>query len=169
MRRVFAVAAACMLMAVPKAAYATDLAEELQNTLNLILDKALSVHITARITEGERETVWNMELTRVTISGRAVAVRLEGSNLVVNVEFTPYREEDDSILLVAQGQTWLSDDGEESVIYHPTFQSLPVSLGEPVVFFPLGTEDDGEPVPIGSFNIELEIRISPFVEPAEQS
>lgn len=179
MIRALALAGALLLALPAGMVEAQELEDELEETLNLILDKALSVHIVARITEGNRETVWNMELTRVTISGRAVTVRMEGSNLVVLAEFTPYRESDDSILLVAQGQTWISHEGEDDVVYHPTFQSLPVRIGEPVVFFPLGADTDegsdglgvpgGDAASLGEFNIELEIRVSPFVESAERS
>lgn len=136
--------------------------------LELLSDKALSVHITARITQNDEETVWDMELTRVTISGRTVTIRLEGSNIVVVANFTPYQEEDDSILLVAQGQTWISDDDPATDDqYRTSFKSLPIRLGESAVFLPLGTS----PLDVtldtdatGSFNIELEVTVEPYTE-----
>jgi hypothetical protein len=143
-------------------------AQEQEEAFDLLNDKALRVHITARITQNDAETVWDMELTRVTISGRTVTVRLDGSNIVVVANFTPYREDDDSILLVAQGQTWISDDDPETdVQYRTSFKSLPVSLGEPAVFLPLGST----PLDVtldsnatGSFNIELEVTVEPYTE-----
>jgi hypothetical protein len=137
-----------------------------QETLELLEGRALQVSITARIIEDGEETVWNMDLTRVTISGRAVTVRLEGSNVVVVANFTPYREDDNSVLLVAQGQTWVTGaDDDERVTYRTALKSLPMRLGEPVVFLPLGdrpidvnidTED------YGVFNIELEVNVEPY-------
>ncbi len=144
--------------------------QEGDEELQLIDDKALSVHITARITEDGKETVWDMELTRVTISGRTVTVRLEGSNIIVVANFTPYQEDDDSVLLIAQGQTWISDgDQEENVQYRTSFESLPIDLGEPAIFLPLGAtplDVTLDTDPSGSFNIELEVTVEPYTGPA---
>lgn len=135
---------------------------DLDNALELLQDEALSVHITARITQDGNETVWDMDLSRVTISGRAVTVRLDGSNVVVVARFTPYQEAEDSILLVAQGETWVTAEGQDNTRYRTSFKSLPVRLGESVVFFPLGTNEvnmDVDAEQYGSFNIELEVQI----------
>jgi hypothetical protein len=139
--------------------------QEIDDALELLQDKALSVHITARITQDGEQTVWDMNLSRVTISGRAVTVRLDGSNVVVVARFTPYKEADDSILLVAQGETWVTASGDDNTRYRTSFKSLPVELGESVVFFPLGTNEvnmDVDSPEYGSFNIELEVRIVPY-------
>jgi len=139
--------------------------KEIDEALELLQDKALSVYITARITQDGEETVWDMNLSRVTISGRAVTVRLDGSNVVVVARFTPYKERDNSILLVAQGETWVTASGEDNTRYRTSFKSLPVELGESVVFFPLGTNEvnmDFDSPEYGSFNIELEVRIVPY-------
>jgi hypothetical protein len=143
--------------------------------LRLLTENALSVHIVARILQGSDELIWNMDLSRVTISGRAVKVRLDGANLVVVAQFTPYKGENDEVLLVAQGQTWvLSDDGSgESVRYATAFESLPMRLGDTILFYPLGRPEEGELGRIemdvetekyGFFTIELEIRVAPFSE-----
>jgi len=140
--------------------------DSLDEALRDLSDSAMGVHITARITRGDEETVWDMNVTRVTISGRAVTVRLDGSNVTVVAKFTPYRDSDDSILLVAQGQTWISrDGGEEDVDYQTAFESMPISLGEPVVFLPLGENEltmDVETDERTTFNIELEVTVLPY-------
>lgn len=140
-------------------------------TLELLEGRALQVSITARIIEDGEETVWNMDLTRVTISGRAVTVRLEGSNVVVVANFTPYREDDNSILLVAQGQTWLTGSEEnDPVRYRTAFKSLPMRLGEPVVFLPLGDRPidmNIDTEEYGVFNIELEVNVEPYTASPE--
>ncbi len=145
-------------------------AQDLDDALKLLQDKVLSVHITARITQDGNETVWDMDLSRVTISGRAVTVRLDGSNVIVVARFTPYQEADGSILLVAQGETWVTTDEEENARYRTSFKSLPVALGEPVVFFPLGTNEvnmDVDSSAYGTFNIELEVEIEPYTGDSE--
>jgi hypothetical protein len=142
-------------------------AEELEEILQLLMDKAIRVEITARVTEDDRETVWNMELSRLTVSGKAVSVRLDGSNIVVLAEFTPYREEDGSYLLVAQGETLVTTPEGRTVRYRPTVKSMPVNVGESVLFFPLGTgrvDLEVDPEETSSLNIELEVRIVPYAQ-----
>ncbi|MFP4425211.1 MAG: hypothetical protein ACLFPP_02045 [Spirochaetaceae bacterium] len=140
--------------------------EELEEELEHLFDKALRLDISARITSlhGE-EVVWNMDLTRVTLAGRAVQVRLDGSNVTVVAEFTPYVQDDGSLILVAEGRTWLSGEDDEAVRYRTSFKSLPIRLGEPVLFFPLGnrpvTVRGDEPE---QFNIELEINVESYGE-----
>ncbi len=140
--------------------------ETIDEALRELADSAMGVHITARITQGSEQTVWNMDVTRVTISGRAVTVRLDGSNVTVVAKFTPYRDSEDSILLVAQGQTWISRDGtEEAVDYQTAFESMPIQLGETVVFLPLGDNEltmDVETEQSTTLNIELEVTVVPY-------
>lgn len=141
--------------------------QELREELEALFDRALQLEISARITtlDGE-QVVWNMDLTRVTLAGRAVQVRLDGSNITVLAEFTPYVQDDGSLILVAEGRTWLSGEDEEAVSYRTSFKSLPIRLGEPVLFFPLGNR----PVTAMSesrdeqFNIELEINVVSYGE-----
>ena len=139
---------------------------ELKDELESLFDKALQLEISARITslDGE-EVVWNMDLTRVTLAGRAVQVRLDGSNVTVLAEFTPYVQDDGTLILVAEGRTWLTGEDEDGVRYRTSFKSLPIRLGEPVLFFPLGNR----PVTVGreeteQFNIELEINVVSYGE-----
>jgi hypothetical protein len=132
-------------------------------SLESILSGALSIHINARIIDQDQnEMVWNMDVTRVTISGRSVTIRLDGSNVSVVAEFTPYWEDDDQLMLVAQGWTWLTD-GDGEPVYRTSFSTVPIRLGEPIVFLPLGTGQ----VPVdterfGRLNIELEINVERY-------
>lgn len=137
-------------------AYALDV----EQALALLMDKALAVHITARVTENGKQTIWNMDLSEVTISGRAVTVKLNGSNLVVVANFTPYRETPNSLLLVAQGQTWITSQVDKQVKYATSFRSMPIDMGEKVLFYPLGVNLQTEKY--GNINIELEIRVVPY-------
>lgn len=141
---------------------------ELDDILQAILDQALTVKIVARVTENGRETVHSYELTQVTISGRAVRLRLEGGNLTIVAEFTPYEAEDKSILLIAEGQIWLTTPDNETVQYRTALKSIPLELGESVLFYPLGRttidmdlEEAGHRG-AGGLNIELEIQIGPY-------
>ena len=150
------------------AATASAGAIEIDDILQAILDQALTVSIVARVTENGRETVHSYELTQVTISGRAVRLRLDGGNLTIIAEFTPYEADDKSILLIAEGQIWLTTPQQEVIQYRTSLKSIPLELGETVVFFPLGrstldmdledvngSEDD-------QLNIELEVQVDPY-------
>jgi hypothetical protein len=138
-----------------------DIDESLQD----LLTGALTLHINARIIDqNDNETVWTMDLTRVTISGRSVRVRLDGSNIAVVAEFTPYWEGDGQLMLVAQGRTWLTGEEDGNTPdYRTSFTTLPIQLGEPVVFLPLGSGQ----LPVdterfGRLNIELEINVERY-------
>ncbi len=183
MRRVARLGAICGALLVLVAGQASaedfdiqDLIDEYgEDVLELLDERVLVVEIVARVTENGRETAWNMELTELTVSGRAVTLRLEGDTVVVHAQFTPYKDGRDFIL-VAQGQTWVSDEtgSDGQVIYRSAFESVPISFGEPVVFYPLGNAleeaPDGTQVDRNEdsvFNIELEVRIRPYDESDE--
>ena len=139
-------------------------AVELDDILQALLDQALTLRITARVVEGDQETIQSYELTRVTISGRAVRLRLEGGNITVIAEFTPY-EEDGGILLVAEGQILLRTADEEEVQYVTSLRSVPLAIGERAVFYPLGKSTfdmDLESDQSGALNIELEVEVVPY-------
>ncbi len=134
-------------------------------SLDSLIDKALQLHITARILPANEQPVWNSQSRKVTLPGRSVAVRLVGENIRIDVVFTPYQEEDGSLLLVAQGQVWYSEVSEVSKVktrYLTSIQSLPVSLGEKVLFFPLGVSNDAAATK--TLNIQLEVEIFPYRE-----
>lgn len=139
-------------------------AVELDDILQALLDEALTLTITARVVEDGEETIQSYELTRVTISGRAVRLRLEGGNITVVAEFTPY-EVEDGILLVAEGQILLRTADDEEVQYMTSLRSVPLAIGERAVFYPLGRSTfdmDLESDQSGALNIELEVQIAPY-------
>ncbi len=125
--------------------------QELQNDV-------LRVFISARVIGSDESILWNMELDELTVPGRGVDVRLNGQNVVVEVEFTPYRQEEQTIMLVAQGQTWITNDEDNKVRYQTSLKSIPVNSGEPVVFYPLGVDPGNG----NTVNLELEITVSNY-------
>jgi hypothetical protein len=129
-------------------------------SLESLIDKALQLHITAKVLLPNEQTVWNSQSKKVTIPGRSVAVRLVGDNIRIDVVFTPYQEENGNLLLVAQGQVWFSEAANAKTKYLTTIQSIPVSWGEKVSFFPLGFSQEFANTP--TFNIQLEVEIFPY-------
>jgi hypothetical protein len=124
-------------------------------------DRAVVMNIFARIVEQNQEEIWNSNNSKVTIMGRPVSMKLIGENVVVNVQFTPYRQENGQSLLVAQGQIWINVPNE-GVRYQTTLQSIPMEFGEQIYFFPLGkVRSDNEA------SIEIRLELHPYLENAE--
>lgn len=146
------------------------LAQEPADPVYLLLDKALRIQVTARILGEDQTLVWDMDATYITISGRTVTVPLKGSNIVVLVHITPYKEDENGdLLLVAQGQVWYTPEGSQEVKYLSTLKSIPLRLGEKLLFFPLGTASEPAELSLGeasdrndSMMIELQVQILPF-------
>jgi hypothetical protein len=128
--------------------------------LESLIDEALQLQITAKVLPPDQQPVWNSQSKKVTIPGRSVAVRLVGDNIRIDVVFTPYQEEGGNLLLVAQGQVWFSEAHNAKTTYLTTIQSIPVSWGEKVLFFPLGFSSELSKT--STFNIQLEVEIYPY-------
>lgn len=129
------------------------------NPLKYLKEDALSVNVVARIMDSGHATVWNMSSTKVTISGRAVQVRLEGDNVLVLANLIPYLNADNSILLVALGQIWVPSQDRKGYKYYSTMKSLPITPGEKVFFFPFGMAVDQK---ANVYTLELEIQVSRY-------
>ncbi|MCL1818390.1 MAG: hypothetical protein FWG35_05610 [Spirochaetaceae bacterium] len=129
------------------------------------LKQVLSMNIAARISEAGEDAVWKVESSKNTISGRSVSVKLVGDNIVVLADFTPYVDADSSIVLVAQAQVWISPQGGKPLEHFTALKSLPVRMGEKVLFFPLGVTSM-ETNPDSTHNIELEIHVLPSEGPS---
>jgi len=132
------------------------------NILPALREKAVVLDIIARVVERDRDEVWNSESSKVTIPGRPVSLKLVGENVVVVVQFTPYRRDDGRQVLVAQGQVWVNTP-EEGIRYQTTMQTIPVDFGEQIFFFPLGPKTGA-----GHARIEIQLELNPYQEPADQ-
>lgn len=146
----------CLVWALP-AAYADDVSQEL---LDELASKALSVSVIARVKQDEDKALWNDQIRWVTIPGRAKTVRIEGGNVLVVASLTPYEHRRGSVLMVIQGQIWITTSPDEPGKYLSTLKSVPVSLGEKLIFYPLGKSTEVNDT--GVFTLELEIEIQPF-------
>jgi hypothetical protein len=135
---------------------------DLKEALRALLSNALEVHVSARVLPADAKPIWNVESTRLTLPGRPIKVRLDGENLRIYLICTPYVKDTGEVLLLAQGQVWLSQPPEKEVKYFNTFYSIPVTFGEKVLFFPLGVASGEAGQQDDFFNIELEIKIVPY-------
>ena len=134
-------------------------AEDIEDIIRKLEDNALQVHITARVKQKNNVSVWHMDISKVTISGKTVNVKLKGDDILVYANITPYAKSKNSILLVAQGQVWITSPNSKNVEYTSTIKSLPITTGEKVLFYPLGV---ATPTDNNHYLIELEIQVTPY-------
>ncbi|MFP4562675.1 MAG: hypothetical protein ACLFRY_05115 [Spirochaetia bacterium] len=132
-------------------------ADDLEDILEAVDEDIYSVHIHARVYESGEISTWNMDVKKFTIAGKKVIVKLEGENVLVVAELTPYLQSDDSILLVAQGEVWITTPQDEQIKYSSVIKSLPIQYGDKVYFYPLGVGKIKD-----AFIIELEIEVNPY-------
>jgi hypothetical protein len=123
-------------------------------------DRALVCTIEARIVESGDEVAWQSADSKVTISGRPVSLKLAGDNVVLAIQFTPYiRFQNQSSpmgYLVVQGQIWVNK-GDGGMHYQGVMQTIPVSMGEKIYFFPLGPRKNRE-----ESSIEILFEVQPY-------
>jgi hypothetical protein len=123
-------------------------------------EQAVVLDIVSRVVEQNQEEVWNSTNSRVTIPGRPVGLKLVGSNVVVQVQFTPYPNfsSTGNAVLVAQVQIWINIPGE-GIRYQTTMQTIPLKYGEQIYFFPLGSMDADDDA-----RIEIQLELRPYAE-----
>ena len=132
-------------------------AVDVNDALKYLEDKVLNIQIITRIVDEKGIIVWDTEMSRITISGKSVKVKLSGVNLLVITDITPYIMNDSTILLVSQGEVWIGSSESEEMKHYSTIKSLPIISGESVLFFPLGAIKASDTV---IYNIELEIQVN---------
>jgi hypothetical protein len=143
LNRAFALIAAAGLAVTPlhKSLSAQDLPEELKG-------EALAVKVHALVPAaaaagGQGAAAWQEESVKYTIPGVPVGVKLLGSNVVIITQVTPFARGDGNLTLVAQGQIWIRSS-RGNIIYHTTMETVTVSLGETVFFYPFGVDAAGK-------------------------
>ena len=124
----------------------------------VLRQRAVIVDITSRVIEQDHLEVWNSANSKVTIPGRPVGIKLVGANIIVALQFTPYRRGDGRPMLVAQGQIWI-DIPNQGMSYQTTMETIAMDYGEPVFFFPLGSREDSN-----KGHIEIQVILHPYLE-----
>ncbi len=132
-------------------------AVDVNDALKYLKNNALNIDIITRIVDEQGISIWEAEMSRITISGKSVKVKLQGVNILVITDITPYIRNDSTILLVSQGEIWIGSADSEEMNHYSTIKSLPVTMGESVLFFPLGVIQSMDRK---IYNIELEIQVN---------
>lgn len=135
---------------------AQDSGPETLSADQLLKDALLfSVDVTVNMPDGNEE-LWNKNVQKITIPGRAVVVSLEGEDSRLKVNFTLYPAEDGKLFLVAQSETWVGGE------YSSGLSSLPVAFRDEVYYYPLGRAGDGtEDNPV---EVRMAINVIPYLE-----
>jgi len=157
-RRGVAVAPLLLIFAALQA-QSEDREPDPKDALQSLLSNALQITIVARVLPADQKPIWNALSTKLTLPGRSIRLRMDGDDVRIYLECTPYVQDNGEILLLAQGQVWFAAPTENEVTYSSTFSSIPVSFGEKVLFFPLGISDQ-EGQDKGFRNVEVEIKVT---------
>lgn len=154
MKRTLFYITVCILFSTPL------LADDGKELFELIDENALEVHIVARVYQDDHlSTVWDMEITRFTILGRSVNITLTGENIRVRANITPYSSGTKGLILLTQGEVWISPKEADKVQYLSTLKSIPIMPGEKVLFYPLGVQKRNKKTKEAPIIIELEIQV----------
>jgi hypothetical protein len=136
MIRSFCVFGAFFIISASMNIYAQDSKGELGEMVSGLRKRAVVMDIDARVLGEENAVVWSETHRKIAIPGSPVGIKLVGSNVVVEVQFTPFIRKEGSVL-VAQGQIWYTEPGK-GISYYTSIQTIKLEFGEPIYFFPLG-------------------------------
>jgi hypothetical protein len=136
--------------------YAQD--QRLEEMLPALTGRTIVFTISYGIEEQNQEVAWNEAISRFTLPGRPVSIKIVGHNIVVEVLFTPYVGRRGERILTAQSQVWIEIPGE-GVRYQTTMRTMPFEFSEKILFFPLGSERNGQ-----NARIVIQLELSPYVE-----
>lgn len=107
-----------------------------------LIGEALTVSILASVSRPSEAPTWEARDIKYTIPGTSVSVKMIGKETAIVITITPYKDKKGGLLLVVQGQVWYKD-GEAGVGYRTTVDTLTVSFGERVLFYPFGAKIEG--------------------------
>ncbi len=119
--------------------------------------RSYSINLCLRISDDENNQIVNSSWSRITVSGKPVAINLKANNLQIAAVFIPYYVDDKSVVLLSQGKVMLKPVNLAEGKYYSTVDSLPLKVGEKALFFPLGLLDE-KMENISSCVLEIEVQ-----------
>ncbi|MDR1444955.1 MAG: hypothetical protein LBI94_08765 [Treponema sp.] len=133
----------------------------LEDLLPGLRERAVILEIISRVVDRNQQVVWNSVNSKVTLPGKPVRISVVGTNVAMALQFTFFFRPGYNSVLVAQGQIWV-DVPDEGIRYQTMLQTIPMGIGEPIFFFPLGSPNSPEET-----RIELQLEIRPYGERME--
>ena len=117
--------------------------------------------INLKVANGADEKILkNIQYT--TISGKPVTLNLNGGNFKAAVRLTLYHMDAEHMLLLTQSTICVMTEGRRQVL--STAKSMPVKMGEKVLYFPLGVLPSDE----AGYSCMLEMDVSQYQKPVVQ-
>jgi len=126
--------------------------------------RALVFLVTSRIIGPDQQVSWEEAHSHKTYSGSVVPLRMESRTLDLRLQFTPYVQMNNEVLLVIQGRIMVVDPLSRNRSFQTTLQTIAMTMGDAILFFPLGGGADASH-PSGSHTLALEIMVEEYQEP----
>jgi len=137
-------------------------AQTTEEALKGLIDKALAINVSSRLLQSNENEAWKVDTSRLTIPGRAIQINLEGDNVRVSIEFTPYKGNDTDLVLLAKAEIWISHNGKEQVEYQSSFHTILMNYKEGILFFPLGRKNE-DIHDTGENELVITVEIEPYL------
>lgn len=102
---------------------------------------------------------------KIVFLGKPIDINLRGSNFKAIVRITFYKMNEDSFLLLTQCTVLSRASADEKEQVFSAVKSLPVKIGEKILFFPLGVLSNNEK---NSYNCILEINLDHCEKPVPE-
>jgi len=126
--------------------------------LDALKDQALVVSVSVRQKDPQSGRVlYTSDYSKVTVQGKEVPVRIEANNALMVLQFTPYRQQD-QLVVIMQTQFWVQNKDVAQLQYSSRLYTIPAHMGESFFFYPLGRSTPGS----GSNEVEVEVVVKPF-------
>ena len=136
----------------------TESGSQDSSTLKL-LHNAFYMGVDISVSESSKQQeLLRQKISKVTIPGRQIEIDLSGFESRMSVNLTLYPSGEKKLILLARCETWIAGNYEISI------SSMPVSLKDKILYFPLGRPGDGEPAKNNSVEVMMQIDIMPFME-----
>ena len=107
-----------------------------------VVEELYEIEVLLSLEQSNQLSIWYSKRSEETYLGQPVNVQIYGSNLRIDASFTPYKMKNEGLILVAQGQIWLSSNSNHPAQYVSTYRSMPISSGEKIFFYPLGISNE---------------------------
>jgi len=129
-----------------------------------ILKNILKMNIIVRLYQNQEKPLWDIQRSKLTIPGKAVILKIEGKDIKIYGNFTPYLGKE-NLSLLAQTQVILFPPIVPVLRYFISAKILLITLNESILFYPLGQKKDTAAA--DELEMEIELQLTPYNATAE--